>query len=320
MTMPSAAHGPWRFPLRKPPALGPGARLAVVAPASAFDVDAFHAGVAELTALGFEASYDDSVFERTWYVAGASSTRAAALERAWRDPAIDGIIAVRGGYGSVHVLPLLSPDLPRRHPKVFIGYSDITSLHIWLGQLGQVVFQGPMLEGRLALGAERYDRETFLRAVTRPSPVGELPAPALEALVRGEAAGPIFGGTLTQIAASLGTPFAFDPPEGCVLFIEDVAERPYRLDRLMTQLQLAGILSRAVAIVLGTFPGCDDPCGEPTARTTLASVLRAFPGPVVFGLPVGHVDGPAFTLPLGVAVRVIAGETSRVIVEEAAVV
>jgi muramoyltetrapeptide carboxypeptidase len=319
MAMPSTAHRRWRFPLRKPPALGPGARLGVVAPASAFDIEAFHAGVAELTALGFDTAYDASVFERTWYLAGTPSTRAAALDRAWRDPSIDGIIAVRGGYGSVHVLPLLDANLPRRHAKVFIGYSDITSLHIWLGQLGQVVFQGPMLEGRLALGAERYDRDTFLRAVTKASPLGELPAPALEALVPGEAAGPIFGGTLTQIAASLGTPFAFDPPEGCVLFIEDVTERPYRLDRLLTQLQLSGILSRAVAIVLGTFPGCDDPCGEPTARATLASVLRGFPGPVVFGLPVGHVDGPAVTLPLGVTARVIAGRTSRLIIEEAAV-
>jgi muramoyltetrapeptide carboxypeptidase len=319
MAMPSAPHGPWRFPLRKPPALRPGARLAVVAPASAFDVDAFHAGVAELAALGFEASYDPSIFDRAWYVAGTAAVRAAALDRAWRDASIDGIIAVRGGYGSVHLLPLLDPDVPRRHPKVFIGYSDITSLHIWLGQLGQVVFQGPMLEGRLARGAERYDRDTFLRAVTMASPLGELPAPALEALVPGEAAGPIVGGTLTQMAASLGTPFAFDPPDGCVLFIEDVAERPYRLDRLLTQLQLAGILSRAAAIVLGTFPGCDDPCGDPTARATLASVLRGFRGPVVFGLPVGHVDGPAFTLPLGVTARVIAGATSRVIIEESAV-
>ena len=271
MAMPSAAHGRWRFPLRKPPALGPGARLAVVAPASAFDVDAFHAGVAELTALGFEASYDASVFERTWYVAGAPAVRAAALDRAWRDPSIDGIIAVRGGYGSVHVLPLLDPDLPR-HGTRRCSSATATSRRCTSGwaSMGQVAFQGPMIEGRLAVGAERYDRDTFLRAVTVSSPLGELPAPALETLVSGEAAGPIFGGTLTQIAASLGTPFAFDPPHGCVLFIEDVAERPYRLDRLLTQLQLAGILSRAAAIVLGTFPGCDDPCGEPTARATLA--------------------------------------------------
>jgi muramoyltetrapeptide carboxypeptidase len=319
MGISSVAHGVWRVPLQKPPALGPGARLAVVAPASAFDVDAFHAGVAELAALGFGTSYEASVFERDRYLAGAPSIRAAALDRAWRDPSIDGIIAVRGGYGSVHLLPLLDPDLPRRHPKVLIGYSDITTLHMWLGQHGQVAFQGPMIEGRLARGAERYDRDTFVRAITMRGPLGELLAPELETLVPGEAAGPVFGGTLTQIAASLGTPFAFDPPPGCVLFFEDVAERPYRLDRLLMQLRLAGILSRASAIVLGTYPGCDEPGGDPTARATLASIFGDFPGPVVFGLPVGHVDGPALTLPLGVTTRVVGSDTPRVIIEEAAV-
>jgi muramoyltetrapeptide carboxypeptidase len=146
-----------------------------------------------------------------------------------------------------------------------------------------------------------------------------MPAPQLETIVPGEADGPIFGGTLTQIAASLGTPYAFDPPQGCVLFLEDVAERPYRLDRLLTQLRLAGILSRAAGIVLGTFPGCDDPGGEPSARAALASILRDFSAPVLFGLPVGHVDGPALTLPLGVRTRVIGSPTARVIIEEAAV-
>jgi muramoyltetrapeptide carboxypeptidase len=320
MAISSVARRPWGLPTQKPASLGPGARLAVVAPASAFDVDAFHAGVAELAALGFEASYDESVFERTGYVAGAPAVRAAALARAWRDPSVDGIIAVRGGYGSVHVLPLLDPDLPRTYPKVFIGYSDITTLHMWLGQQGQVAFQGPMIEGRLARGVERYDRDTLLRAVSVADPLGEMAASTLETFVRGEAAGPVFGGTLTQIAASLGTPYAFDPPPGCVLFLEDVAERPYRLDRLLMQLQLAGIFSRAAAIVLGTFPGCDEPGGEPTARATLASILRTFGRPVVFGLPVGHVDGPALTLPLGVMTRVIAASLPRVIIEEAAVV
>jgi muramoyltetrapeptide carboxypeptidase len=318
-TVAAGVRAPWRFPLRKPPALAAGARLAVVAPASAFDVGAFHAGLAEMTALGFEAVYDDSVFARDRYLAGAPALRAAALARAWQDPAIDGIIAVRGGYGSVQLLPLLDPGLPRRHPKVLLGYSDITSLHVWLGQLGQVAFQGPMIEGRLARGAERYDRDALLRAITSAAPLGELHAPRLETFVAGEAAGPVFGGTLTQLAASLGTPFAFDPPHGCVLFLEDVAERPYKLDRLLTQLRLAGILARAAAVVLGTFPDCDEPGGDLTGRATLACLFADFPRPVVFGLPVGHVDGPALTLPLGVTTRVIAGAVPRVIVEEAAV-
>jgi muramoyltetrapeptide carboxypeptidase len=306
--------------MRKPPALRPGDRLAIVAPASPFDRTEFERGIAEVQTLGFEPVFDDSVFERTGYVAGRAEVRAAALMRAWLDPSIAGIVAVRGGYGSAHLLPLLDPAAPRNHPKVLVGYSDITTLQIWLTQHAAVTaFQGPMLEGRLARGAAGYDAEAMLRVISRAEPAGELAPGVLDAVRPGEAVGPIFGGTLTQLAASLGGPWAFQPPPGCVLFLEDVSERPYRLDRLLTQLRHAGILDRAAAVVLGTFPRCDEPGGVPTAREVLAELFEGFSGPVVFGLPVGHVDGAALTLPLGVQTRVVAGSTARVIVEEAAV-
>jgi muramoyltetrapeptide carboxypeptidase len=176
-----------------------------------------------------------------------------------------------------------------------------------------------MIEGRLARGPEGYDRDALLRVVATPLPAGQLPADGLETFKGGEAAGPIFGGTLTQLAASLGTPWAFQPPAGHILFLEDVSERPYRLDRLVTQLRQAGILARAAGVVLGTFPRCDEPGGTPTAREVLADLLADVRGPVVFGLPVGHVDGPALTLPIGVRARVIGGPAPAVIIEEAAV-
>ena len=124
---------------------------------------------------------------------------------------------------------------------------------------------------------------------------------------------------MRQIVASLGTPFAFAPPKGHVLFLEDVAERPYSLDRMVTQLQLAGILDLASAIVLGEFPGCDEPKGEPAARATLAGLLRTFKGPVVYGFPSGHTAGPLLTLPFGVQARVVADARPRLIIEEAGV-
>jgi muramoyltetrapeptide carboxypeptidase len=176
-----------------------------------------------------------------------------------------------------------------------------------------------MLEGRLARGADGYDRDALLRVVSTPAPAGELPAPALETFTPGEASGPVFGGTLTQLAASLGTPWAFSPPAGHVLFLEDVSERPYRLDRLITQLRHAGILERAAGVVLGTFPDCDEPGGTPTAREVLADLLADVAGPVVFGLPVGHVDGASLTLPLGVRTRIIGGPAPAVIIEDQAV-
>lgn len=306
--------------MRIPPALRPGDRLAVVAPASPFDVTEFERGLVELRALGFEPVYDDTVFARTGYVAGPAADRAAALDRAWRDPSIAGIVAARGGYGCAHLLPLLDPAVAAAHPKVLLGYSDLTTLQIWLtGRAGVVAFQAPMIEGRLARGAEGYDREVLLRVVTRPLPAGVLPAPGLETIKDGEAIGPVFGGTLTQIAASLGTPWAFQPPAGFVLFLEDVAERPYRIDRMITQLRHAGILQRASAVVLGTFPRCDEPGGSPTIREVLPALLADIAGPVVYGLPVGHVDGPALTLPLGVRARVVGGAAPEISIEEAAV-
>ena len=129
----------------------------------------------------------------------------------------------------------------------------------------------------------------------------------------------LVGGTLTQLVASLGTPFAFAPPDRHVLFLDEVGERPYRLDRMLTQLAQAGILARASAVIVGELPQCDEPGGDPTARAVVADVLRDFPGPVLFGLPSGHTTRPALTLPFGVRARVLGGARARVIIEEAAV-
>jgi muramoyltetrapeptide carboxypeptidase len=141
----------------------------------------------------------------------------------------------------------------------------------------------------------------------------------LEALRPGEASGVLLGGTLTQLVASLGTPFAFDPPPGHVLLVDEVGERPYRLDRMLTQLALAGILRRAGAIVVGELPGCDEPGGTPTARAAIADVLRDFPGPVLYGLPTGHATRPVLTVPLGVRARVVGAARPEFVIEESAV-
>ncbi len=306
--------------MRKPRALRNGDRIAVVAPASAFARAEFDAGVAELRALGFDPVYEESVFERRAYAAGSAATRAAAFERAWLDPEIAALIAVRGGYGSVHLLPLLNTALLLGTPKAFIGFSDNTSLLSWLTLTGNIVsFHGPMLEGRLARGAEGYDRDTFIRCLCRAQPADEITHPQIEMLHSGEAAGMLIGGTLTQLCASLGTPYAFDPPAGCVLFIDEVAERPYRLDRMLTQLYLSGILSRASALVFGELPRCDEPGGPPTAREVVEELTRGFRGPILYGLPSGHTAGPTMTLPFGVRARVLTTPRPALIIEEAAV-
>jgi muramoyltetrapeptide carboxypeptidase len=304
----------------KPRALKAGDRLAVVAPASAFDRVEFAAGVDELRALGFEPVYDDSVFAKHHYLAGSPEVRAAALHAAWTDPSIAGLICVRGGYGSAQVLPLLDRQLVGQAAKVLVGYSDITTLLAFQTLFcGIVSFHGPMLAGRFGRGQSGYDRDSFMRAVTEPVPLGDLAPDGLEVVRPGDAIGPLLGGTLTQLLASLGTPFAFSPPEGYVLLIDEVGERPYRLDRMLTQARQAGLLAKARAIVIGELPNCDEPSGDPTGRAVMADLLADFPGPVVIGFPTGHTTGPTMTLPLGVACRVIADGRPRIIIEDAAV-
>jgi muramoyltetrapeptide carboxypeptidase len=129
----------------------------------------------------------------------------------------------------------------------------------------------------------------------------------------------LLGGTLTQITASIGTPYAFDPPDGYILFIDEVGERPFRIDRMVMQLRLSGLLGRASAVVFGELPRCDEPGGDPTARATVKRVLEDFRGPILFGLPSGHTSGATLTLPLGVDATVVADNRPRLIVEETAV-
>ena len=304
----------------KPRALKSGDRLAVVAPASGFDRDDFTKGVEEIRRLGFDPVYDDSVFDRRPYVAGSPERRATAIRRAWDDPEIAGLISARGGYGSAQVLPLLDIDEARRARKPFIGYSDLTAVLNFLTTCcGLVAFHGPDVSGRFSRGSAGYDRASFMAALGAPQPMGELAPAGLETIRRGEAVGPLLGGTVTQLLASLGTPFAFAPPQGYVLFFDEVGERPYRLDRMVTQLRQGGFLERASAVVIGELPRCDEPSGDLTGQSVMADLFHDFPGPVVTRFPSGHTAGPALTLPLGVSCRVIADAGPRVVIEEAAV-
>jgi muramoyltetrapeptide carboxypeptidase len=306
--------------MRKPRALARGQRIAVLAPASPFDREEFARGVDELERLGFVPVYDDSVFARRSYLAGSAELRAAAFQAAWDDPEIAGIIGVRGGYGSAQILPLLDPRQLRLSAKAFIGYSDLTAILTFLTiNCGVAAFHGPMIVDRLSRGEAGYDRDTFERALTRQEALGELTPASAETLRAGDARGVLLGGTLTQLLASLGTPYAFAPPSGYVLFLDEAGERPYRLDRMVTQLRLAGLLARASAVVIGELPRCDEPSGAVTGRAVMADLFADFPGPVIIGFPSGHTAGAAMTLPFGVSARVATGRQARLIIEESAV-
>jgi muramoyltetrapeptide carboxypeptidase len=296
----------------------PGGRVALVAPASPFDREEFERGLKELRRLGFEPVFDDSVFDRQAIVAGSASRRAEAFLGAMTSDAIDAVVAVRGGYGSIELLPSLDAARLAGGRTAFIGYSDLTSMHAFLnGQAGLASVHGAMIEGRLARGPLAFDEASFTGSLGT-TPLGELAPEGLEILRGGEAEGPIFGGTLTQIVSSLGTPFAFQAPAGSVLFLEDVAERPYRVRRALTQLRLSGVLARASALVFGQMPHCDEPIGEITTRDVVADLLEDFPGPVLFGFPSGHTTSAMVSLPFGVHARVVGHAPPRLVLEEAA--
>jgi muramoyltetrapeptide carboxypeptidase len=303
----------------RPSPLRPGDRIAVVAPASGCAPEELDRGEAELRRLGFEPVHTGAVLERTLFSAGSPETRAADFMKAWADPSVAALVAVRGGYGSAELLPLLQHLRPALAPKLFIGYSDNTALLSWLTCTCNVAaLHGPMIDARFAKGARGYDERSFLSAIRGETGV-ELVPPELTTLRSGEATGFLFGGTMTMLTASLGTPYAFMPPGECILFLEDVNERPYRLTRMLTQLRQAGVLARARALVFGEMRGCDEPGGTVTAADAIREATQDFHGPILYGFPSGHTTGACWTLPLGVPVRVVGAPSPVVVIEEPAV-
>jgi muramoyltetrapeptide carboxypeptidase len=304
--------------LRKFRAVPAGGRIALVAPSSPFGRDAFDAGCHELERLGLKPVFDQSVFTKGLIVAGEAAARADAFDRAWFDDDVDAVMAVRGGYGSMEVLPLLDPDPVRRRAIPFVGYSDTTSLHIWLnGHVGLTSIHGPMIDGRLSVGESAYDSASFIASLA-DRPLDELTPDGVEVLRTGEVSGPVVGGTLTTLASSLGTPFDFRPPAGAVLFIEEVGERPYRVRRLLEQLRQSGRFERVAAFVFGQFSGCDEPGGRVTARDVLREFVDRAGVPALFGFPSGHTTTPLVSLPFGVAARVVNGPRPGLVYTEAA--
>jgi muramoyltetrapeptide carboxypeptidase len=298
--------------------VGRGSRVALVAPASPFERADFDAGVVELRRLGFEPVWDDRVFERQAFVAGSAAARTAELQHALTRPDVDAVIAVRGGYGSVHTIAGLDAGAIRRARTAFVGYSDVTSVHLFLGGVvGLASVHGPMIDGRLAKGTEAYDERSFLRSLTT-EPLGEVAHDGVEAVSPGEAEGVLVGGTLTQLVGSLGTPFEYRPPSGHVLFIDEVHERPYRLHRLLTQWRMAGRFASASALIFGQLPRCDEPGGGVTAMDVVREFAADFRGPVLTGFPSGHTTTPLVSLPLGIRARVRANGRPSLVFEEAA--
>lgn len=294
--MPASAH-PAHI---KPAALKHGNKVGIVAPASSFHREEFEAGCGKLRELGYEPVYTESIFDRDLYFAGTTERRVRELEEMFVRDDVKAILCARGGYGANYLLPHLDIEKIAAHPKIFVGYSDVTCLLTYiLDATGLVTFQGPMI-------AKDFGREQGVNSASWQTLMGATPEfdssnyPGLRSLANGSAGGILYGGCLSILVASLGTPYEIQTA-GKILFIEDVATKPYQIDRMLKQLKLAGKFTDVKGIVFGEMLDCAQPGRHGyTLEDIILRVVGDLGIPIAFGLPSGHVSKSNITLPFGV--------------------
>lgn len=302
-----ARAGTERAPI-KPPKLSEGDTVGLVLPARmAFEPS--HIGLArrQLEALGFAVKLGENAYARETYLAGSDEQRATDLNSMFADPEVDGIFCYTGGWGTPRILPLLDYELIREHPKVLIGFSDITALvNAVYQETGVVTFHGPTAAGQI----RPWTRKQMHRVIQSTEPIGTLGNPPkdeedlvnwdypLHIVHGGRARGRLVGGNLTLVCALMGTPWELDT-EGAILCLEDVREDLYRVDRMLTQLHLAGKLQAAAGIAFGDCSRCDPGEGASfSLEQILGHWLKPLGIPVLAGLAIGHIP-ERLTLPIG---------------------
>jgi muramoyltetrapeptide carboxypeptidase len=286
----------------KPRAVGAGSVIGIAAPASPVKKEFVDEGVAELERLGFRIRLGKRLYHRARYTAGSAEDRFRDWSELWDDPEVDALFCARGGYGSMDLLALLSAERVRENPKAVLGSSDATALLAFLmSAAGLLSFHGPMVAQQIARGD--YDRENLLRVLGSTEAPGRIEVETAELLHRGAAEGVLVGGCLSMVAALVGTGH-LPSFRGAILFLEDTQTKPYQIDRMLTQLRLAGLLEGIRGLVFGEMPGCEQ---HPAQGYTLQEMLRDWTSylrvPVLFGFPSGHTRSKGLTLPLGARVR-----------------
>jgi muramoyltetrapeptide carboxypeptidase len=307
-------------PRVKPRALRPGDKVGIVAPASNVKREMLEAGCEGLRRTGYEPFYFPSILDRDLYFAGSAERRARELEEMFLRDDIRAIVCARGGYGSNYLLTLLDLNKIAAHPKIFVGYSDLTTLLTWFADSANfVTFHGPMVAKDFAvdsgLGVDLPSWQNALSGAIEWE-IGE--ASGAKPLVEGEAEGILYGGCLSILVAALGTPYDIKTDE-TILFLEDLAAKPYQVDRMLMQLKLAGKLNQVRAIIFGEMTDCRQ---TPTQDYTLEEVVLRVIGdlgiPVAYGFRSGHVFRANITLPFGVRARLEVGsEVTLKILESA---
>ena len=291
------------------PALRPGDPVVAIAPAGPFDRPSFEAGL-EIIARRYQVHYDPGILTRQRYLAGSDARRLGELWRALADTGSRAVFCARGGYGMMRLLAGLEGMTPVAKPV--IGFSDITALHQLLQRQGLISVHGPNLTQLARLDASA--RARLFEILESEAAAGELAGVAT--YVEGTAEGPLVGGNLSVLTRLLGTPF-LAPLEGAILLLEDVGERPYRLDRMWTHLALAGVFRQVRGIVLGEFTGCEEKDAEYSSADVLRELAAGAGLPCAAGFPIGHGTQNQ-PVPLGVRVRLDAGNRRLTFLESSA--
>jgi len=309
------------IPRVKPPALQAGDTVGIIAPASNIKRDLLDAGCEALRKLGYEPFYLDSILDQELYFAGSVQRRVRELEEMFTRDEVRAIVCARGGYGANYLLPHIDLRKIKAHPKVFVGYSDITTLLTYFADsAGFVTFHGPMATKDFS-HADGVDAESWESALSGASEwkIETGAGSGVKALVEGSAEGILYGGCLSMLVASLGTPYEIRTA-GSILFIEDVGAKPYQIDRMLMQLKLAGKLAEARGLVFGEMLDCVQTQNQGyTLEEIVLRVVGDLGLPVAYGLRSGHVSRRNVTLPIGVraALSVKKSDVSFKILESA---
>jgi muramoyltetrapeptide carboxypeptidase len=286
----------------KPPALQPGDTVGIVAPASNVRLDDLEAGCERLRRAGYRPFYFDSILEQDLYFAGSVERRSRELEEMFARDEVRAIVCARGGYGANYLLPVLDLEKIRTHPKIFVGYSDLTALLTYFADAaGLVTFHGPMVAKDWAHegGADMPSWQAAL-ASAKGWELNLGVGSGAKGLVDGVAEGVLYGGCLSILVASLGTPYELRT-DGTILFLEDVAAKPFQIDRMLMQLKLAGKFAGVRGIVFGEMRDCLQNANQGyKLEEVVLRIVGDLGVPVAYGVPSGHVTAGNITLPIGV--------------------
>ncbi|WP_313233915.1 S66 peptidase family protein [Tissierella praeacuta] len=303
----------------KPKALKLGDTLGIIAPASPVAEEKVKKAHDKLIDMGFKVKMGKSLYERYGYLSGKDSIRAEDINEMFKDKEVNGIICIRGGYGTPRILDLLDYEIIRNNPKVFVGYSDITALHISFAQLANLVtYHGPMAASDMIDNFSDFSKSNLFRAIMNTEPMGKISNPEKEEIITingGVAEGFIIGGNISLIVDTIGTPYEIDV-KGKLLFIEEVGEEPYNIDRMLNQLRLSGKLQEASGIILGDFNDCEskNPDENLTLKEVINDQVKLIHKPTIYNLQAGHCN-PMVTLPFGVRARLDADKKELIILE-----